>query len=325
MRVAQKFAGYSLEEADNLRKACGKKIRALIAAEREKFVAGCVTAGLRRGAGHAALRHHRAVRRLRLQQVALLRLRPRRLPDGLAQGALPGRVHVGAAHLGQGQQGQDGGVPGRVPLDGDRRAGARRQPLGGRVRTGPHGGDGARTDRRSSSAWPRCATWARAWWSGSWPSARPTAPSPTSSTSAPGRPRRAQQADDGVAGQGRRLRLARPPAPGAVPGPRGDRRPHPRAAPGAGARDHDALRRVRGGAGATRLGRRQGGHPRHRVRQGAAPGLREGDARALRERPPAHGLRGGAGPPHRQHAVGHAGGGHGRRGPLAGAGGRRAW
>ncbi|HXN61887.1 MAG TPA: DNA polymerase III subunit alpha [Acidimicrobiales bacterium] len=45
MRVAQKFAGYSLEEADNLRKACGKKIRALIAAEREKFVAGCVQEG----------------------------------------------------------------------------------------------------------------------------------------------------------------------------------------------------------------------------------------------------------------------------------------
>jgi DNA polymerase-3 subunit alpha len=45
MRVAQKFAGYSLEEADNLRKACGKKIRALIAAEREKFVAGCERTG----------------------------------------------------------------------------------------------------------------------------------------------------------------------------------------------------------------------------------------------------------------------------------------
>jgi DNA polymerase-3 subunit alpha len=45
MRVAQRFAGYSLEEADNLRKACGKKIRALMAAEREKFVAGCVTTG----------------------------------------------------------------------------------------------------------------------------------------------------------------------------------------------------------------------------------------------------------------------------------------
>jgi len=45
MRVAQKFAGYSLEEADNLRKACGKKIRKLIAAEREKFIAGCITEG----------------------------------------------------------------------------------------------------------------------------------------------------------------------------------------------------------------------------------------------------------------------------------------
>ncbi len=45
MRVAQRFAGYSLEEADNLRKACGKKIRAMIAAEREKFVAGCIATG----------------------------------------------------------------------------------------------------------------------------------------------------------------------------------------------------------------------------------------------------------------------------------------
>jgi DNA polymerase-3 subunit alpha len=45
MRVAQKFAGYTLEEADNLRKACGKKIRAMIAAEREKFIAGCIEQG----------------------------------------------------------------------------------------------------------------------------------------------------------------------------------------------------------------------------------------------------------------------------------------
>ncbi|MEX6428667.1 MULTISPECIES: DNA polymerase III subunit alpha [Ferrimicrobium] len=45
MRVAQKFAGYSLAEADNLRKACGKKIRELIAAEREKFVKGCIDTG----------------------------------------------------------------------------------------------------------------------------------------------------------------------------------------------------------------------------------------------------------------------------------------
>src|SRR4051812_27653164 len=45
MRVAQKIAGYSLAEADNLRKACGKKIRELIAAERDKFISGCERTG----------------------------------------------------------------------------------------------------------------------------------------------------------------------------------------------------------------------------------------------------------------------------------------
>ncbi len=45
MRVSQKLAGYSLEEADNLRKATGKKIRELIAKERSKFVEGCVRNG----------------------------------------------------------------------------------------------------------------------------------------------------------------------------------------------------------------------------------------------------------------------------------------
>ncbi len=45
MRVAQRFAGYSLAEADNLRKACGKKDRALMAKERDTFVAGCAQSG----------------------------------------------------------------------------------------------------------------------------------------------------------------------------------------------------------------------------------------------------------------------------------------
>ena len=45
MRVSQKLAGYTLEEADNLRKATGKKIRAMIAKERVKFVDGCVANG----------------------------------------------------------------------------------------------------------------------------------------------------------------------------------------------------------------------------------------------------------------------------------------
>ena len=45
MRVATRFAGYSLLESDNLRKACGKKDRDLIAIERVKFVAGCEATG----------------------------------------------------------------------------------------------------------------------------------------------------------------------------------------------------------------------------------------------------------------------------------------
>ena len=45
MRIAQKFAGYSLEQADNLRKACGKKIREKMAEEKVKFVDGCEKTG----------------------------------------------------------------------------------------------------------------------------------------------------------------------------------------------------------------------------------------------------------------------------------------
>ncbi|MGZ6898414.1 MAG: DNA polymerase III subunit alpha [Acidimicrobiia bacterium] len=51
MRVSQKLAGYSLEEADNLRKATGKKIRELIAKERTKFVDGCDAQGYGRDFG----------------------------------------------------------------------------------------------------------------------------------------------------------------------------------------------------------------------------------------------------------------------------------
>jgi len=45
MRIAQRFAGYSLADADNLRKACGKKDRRLIAKERAKFIEGCEQSG----------------------------------------------------------------------------------------------------------------------------------------------------------------------------------------------------------------------------------------------------------------------------------------
>ena len=51
MQLAQKFAGYDLAQADNLRKAMGKKIREKIQAERAGFVDGCEAQGYGRELG----------------------------------------------------------------------------------------------------------------------------------------------------------------------------------------------------------------------------------------------------------------------------------
>ena len=51
MRVAQKFAGYSLAEADSLRKAMGKKSREVMAKERSSFEQGCEAQGYGRTLG----------------------------------------------------------------------------------------------------------------------------------------------------------------------------------------------------------------------------------------------------------------------------------
>ena len=127
MQLAQKFAGYDLAQADNLRKAMGKKIREKIQAERQAS-STVVRQGLRPGARRRALRHHGALRRLRLQQEPLLRLRLRQLPDRLPQGQLPGRVPGLPADQRQGQPRQGRHLPQRVPPDGDQRPRSRREP-----------------------------------------------------------------------------------------------------------------------------------------------------------------------------------------------------
>ena len=45
MRVATKIAGFSMTEADDLRKACSKKIRDMIQAQRAKFIEGAIRQG----------------------------------------------------------------------------------------------------------------------------------------------------------------------------------------------------------------------------------------------------------------------------------------
>ena len=70
MRVAQKFAGYSLAEADNLRKACGKKKRELMAIERDEVrrrLRGAPATA--RALGTELFDVIEALRRLRLRQV----------------------------------------------------------------------------------------------------------------------------------------------------------------------------------------------------------------------------------------------------------------
>lgn len=46
MQIARDLAGFSLGEADVLRKAVGKKIKELVAEQREKFVDGCIKTGV---------------------------------------------------------------------------------------------------------------------------------------------------------------------------------------------------------------------------------------------------------------------------------------
>ena len=43
MQIANVMAGYSLAEADNFRKAIGKKKPELMKKEKEKFIQGCLT------------------------------------------------------------------------------------------------------------------------------------------------------------------------------------------------------------------------------------------------------------------------------------------
>ena len=194
----------------------------------------CRALRLRALARHPPVRHHRAVRRLRLQQEPRLRLRPGRLPDGVPQGALPGGVPRLPAHQRQGHAREGGGVHRRVPGDGHPRAHARHQPVGDELRRPvarprcPTTVDAARRRRPAPSVravgraqrrrGPRRAA-ARS---------SATANGPYAELPRVRRPRAragAQQARRRVADQGRGLRPARPHAPRPARRVRAHRRP----------------------------------------------------------------------------------------------------
>ncbi len=97
MRIANVLAGFSLAEADVLRKAVGKKDEALIKQEVGQFVERAMAQGHPRRLAEELGGADRDLRAVRLQQVALRRVLGALLPDGLAQGALSRRIHGRAA------------------------------------------------------------------------------------------------------------------------------------------------------------------------------------------------------------------------------------
>ena len=127
MEVAKLLAGYSLGEADLLRRAMGKKIKAEMDAQRERFVSGAVERGLSKAqaseifdllakfADYGFNKSHAAAYALVAYQTAYLKANypgrvPRRVDDALARqhrqarripprGAAP--RHPGRAALGQ--------------------------------------------------------------------------------------------------------------------------------------------------------------------------------------------------------------------------------
>ena len=155
-RAAQKLAGYSLGQADLLRRAMGKKKKEILDKEFVPFRDGMREQRLLRRGDQGALGRPGPVRRLRLQQGAHRRATawsptgPRYL-----KAQLPGRVHGRAAHQRRRRQGQDGALPGRVPADGHQGAAAGRQ----RLRRAVHPGRQGHPLRPGRGPQRRRATW----------------------------------------------------------------------------------------------------------------------------------------------------------------------
>ena len=97
------------------------------------------------------LRPHGALRRVRVQSGALRFLRPRLLPDRVAQAPSSGRVHGFRPHRGNGQHGSGGAPRGRLPRPRDHRPAARRERERVGVRGGRRGSDPLRARRDPGS------------------------------------------------------------------------------------------------------------------------------------------------------------------------------
>ena len=129
MEIAKQLAGFSPAEADDLRKAIGKKIHSLMASLKDKFIAGCLAnqvepkvaeqlwKDMEQAQDYSFNKSHAACYALIAYRTAYL------------QGELPGRVHGRADLVGDEHEGQGAVLRRRVRGDGHRGAPARRQRL----------------------------------------------------------------------------------------------------------------------------------------------------------------------------------------------------
>ncbi len=151
MQIASALAGFTLGEADILRKAMGKKKAEVMAAQMDQFLKGCAGRGvaerkarkiwdaMEQFAGYGFNKSHSAAYAWLAYQTAL------------PQGQLPGLLHGGPPHLGAGQHRQDGAVHRRVPRDGDPGAAARPQRVGDVLHGRREGGRGDGSGGRDST------------------------------------------------------------------------------------------------------------------------------------------------------------------------------
>ena len=149
IQIFQQLAGYSLGQADMLRRAMSKKKVKDIEREREAFlhgdparnISGCVANGIDEKGRAGNLRGNLRLRELRVQQGARRGLCGRRISDGVLQVPLYERIHGGTALERARLVRQGGRVLQRVPRVRHQAPAAGRQPfrrpLHGRARGHP--------------------------------------------------------------------------------------------------------------------------------------------------------------------------------------------
>ncbi len=133
MQIAQTLSGFSLGEADLLRRAMGKKIKKEMDKQRTHFVEGAVGQWRRPAARRVHLRAGGEIRRLRLQQIACRGLCADRLPDRLSQGEPRHRVPGGVDDARYRQHRQAQRLRARGPPHGDSHPAAVGESVGSRL------------------------------------------------------------------------------------------------------------------------------------------------------------------------------------------------